>query len=86
MKIGVAGHPGSDGRVVDGRPLEGAGSQPPTLGQRGAAAADGGEKLVVLIGAGHHGGESMVLGRGPHEAGTTDIDQFDRLASGAIGP
>ena len=82
----MAGHPGCDGRVVGRRPFKGAGRQPPTLGQRCAAAAEGGEEFVVLFGAGHHRGERVVFGRGPHEAGTAHVDQFDRLASRAIGP
>ena len=86
MQIGVSGHPAGDGGVVGGRAFEGAGRKPSAFGERGAATGDRREEVVVLLGAGHHGGEGMVLGRGPHEARATDVDQFDRFARRAVGP
>ena len=86
MQIGVSGHPAGDGGVVGSRPFERAGRQPLAFGERGAATGDRREEIVILLGSGHHGGEGMILGRCPHEARTADVDQFDRFASGAVGP
>ena len=86
MQIGVSGHPAGDGSVVGSRAFEGAGRKPAAFGERGAATGDRRQEVVVLLGAGHHGGEGMVLGRCPHEARPADVDQFDRFASRAVGP
>ena len=86
MQLRVPGHPTGDSRVVCGGAFEGAGRESPAFGERGAATGDRREEVVVLLGTGHHGGEGVILGRGPHEARATDVDQFDRLARRAVGP
>ena len=81
----VPGHPPSDHGVVLRGVLEGRGGELPPLRKRRAASGHRRDEGIVLGGACDDAGEGVVLGSRPHEARTTDIDEFDRLGRRAIG-
>ncbi len=74
--------PPDDGRVVGGGAEEGgAGQVAAQLGVE-AAGGNGGGHLVVLAGRGHHSHPGVVLGGGPDQGRSPDVDLLDRLLVG----
>ena len=52
----------------------------PSLGQREATCRDGFNQRAILLRAGNHRREGMILRRRPQQAGPADVDQLNRLS------